>query len=312
MKAMNKLMKRSNYFFEEIKKCNFCTNPSTENKILGIRLNTSQGLNPKDKCGIAVSIFRCSVCNLIYSNPQPIPVNIQDHYGVPPETYWKEEYFSYDPSYFKAQITTAKKIISFQPEMKALDIGSGLGKCMISLSNAGFDTYGIEPSITFRDKAISKMGIDADRLKLGMLEEVEYDISTFDFITFGAVLEHLYDPAGSIKTALNWLKPGGVIQIEVPSSRWLISKLFNFYFKMRGTNYVTNLSPMHTPYHMFEFDIRSFEKLADQLNFEIIEHHIEVCSIYHIPKLLHPLLKWYMNITNTGMQLTVWLRKTNT
>jgi hypothetical protein len=30
--------------------------------------------------------------------------------------------------------------------MKALDVGAGLGKCMISLNNAGFDAFGCEPS----------------------------------------------------------------------------------------------------------------------------------------------------------------------
>ena len=74
---------------------------------------------------------------------------------------------------------------------------------------------------------------------------------------------------------------------------------------------MTNLSPMHEPFHMYEFDIRSFRKLAQKLNFEIVEHYLDVCSIYHIPQFLQPILKWYMKKSNTGMQLTVWLRKIN-
>ena len=226
-----------NYIFNEQTECNFCKNKTKENKILGIRLNKSQGLNPKNKIGIAVSVIKCKKCNLIYSSPQPAPVNIQDHYGIPPENYWKEEYFNVDSSYFSNQIETAKKIIGFKEGMNALDIGAGLGKCMISLNNSGFDAYGIEPSITFRNKAIEKMKIDPERIKLGMLEEIEYTSDKFDFITFGAVLEHLYDPAEAIEKTLKWLKPNGVIQIEVPSSKWLIPRFFNFYFKLRGTNY---------------------------------------------------------------------------
>jgi 2-polyprenyl-3-methyl-5-hydroxy-6-metoxy-1,4-benzoquinol methylase len=38
----------------------------------------------------------------------------------------------------------------------------------------------------------------------------------FDFITFGAVLEHLYDPSMSIHKAMSWLKPSGIMHIEVP------------------------------------------------------------------------------------------------
>ena len=32
------------------------------------------------------------------------------------------------------------------------------------------------------------MNIDENRLKLGMMEEIDYPDETFDFITFGAVL----------------------------------------------------------------------------------------------------------------------------
>ena len=302
-------MKELKYVFTEVEECNLCQNKTVDNKILGQRLNRSQGFNPKMKTGISVSVIKCSKCSLIYSNPQPIPVDIQDHYGVPPENYWKDEYFVNDPNYFSFQINEAKKFISFEKGMTALDVGAGLGKCMISLENAGFDVYGIEPSETFRNKAIEKMNIVSDRLKLGMLEEVDYDANSFDFITFGAVLEHLYDPAQSIEQVMKWLKPNGIIQIEVPSSKWLIPKIFNKYFKLRRTNYVTNLSPMHEPFHMYEFDMESFRQLAIRLDFEIVEHRYEVCSIYHIPKFLHPALRWYMNKTDKGMQLTVYLRK---
>lgn len=302
-------MKELKYIFKEVEECNLCLNQTVGNKILGQRLNKSQGFNPKIKTGISVSVVKCSKCSLIYSNPQPIPVDIQDHYGVPPENYWKDEYFVNDPNYFSRQINEVKKFISFEKGMKALDVGAGLGKCMISLENAGFDVYGVEPSETFRNKAIEKMNIDSDRLKLGMLEEVDYDANSFDFITFGAVLEHLYDPAQSIKQVLRWLKPNGIIQIEVPSSKWLIPKIFNIYFKLRRTNYVTNLSPMHEPFHMYEFDLESFRQLATRLGFEIVKHRYEVCKIYYVPKFLHPILRWYMKKTDRGMQLTVYLRK---
>lgn len=297
------------YHFNKIEKCNFCETRTEENKVLGQRLNRSQGFRPKDKTGISVSVIKCRNCSLIYSTPQPIPMDIQSHYGVLPEDYWPKEYFTYDSKYFSPQILKAKNLISFENGMKALDIGAGLGKCMLSLEKSGFDTFGIEPSATFRDNAISKMGISPERLKLGMLEDVSFEENTFDFITFGAVLEHLYNPAEAIEKTLMWLKTNGVIQIEVPSSKWLIPNYFNFYFKLRGTNYVTNLSPMHEPFHMYEFDLLSFKELAKKLNYEIVDYEYFIGDIYHIPKFVQPLLRWYMKKRNKGMQLTVWLKK---
>ena len=297
------------YYFNDVSECEMCGSPSSMHKVMGMRLNTSQGKRPKAKTGIAVGVKKCTNCNLIYSSPQPIPNDIQDHYGIPPEEYWKEHYFKWNPDYFIKQIQLAKNKITFNGGMKALDIGAGLGKAMLSLEHEGFEAYGLEPSEPFYKRAIEKMGIHPDRLKLGTIEELEYAKNSFDFITFGAVVEHLYSPKSCIEKALKWLKPGGVIQIEVPSSQWLISKYVNLYFKMRGTNYVTNLSPMHNPYHLYEFDIKSFKELGKRIGYSVEYFDYSVCEIYFIPKFLHPLFRWYMKKTNTGMQLTLYLKK---
>lgn len=231
--------------------CNMCG--GSEQKILGKRLNQSQGKNPKNKVGITTTIVQCKQCGLIFSNPQPIPEKISDHYGVPPEEYWKGDYFKLDEQYFKTEIKTLKNLYSFKEGDKALDIGAGLGKCMIALKNAGYDVYGFEPSQPFYERAISKMEISTDRLQNTSVENATYQNDFFDFITFGAVLEHLYDPSEVLKKALTWLKPGGIMQIEVPSSNWLIAKILNRYYKLRGLDYVSNLSPMHEPITYLSF-----------------------------------------------------------
>lgn len=239
----------------------------------------------------------------------PIPVDFHQHYGIPPEDYWREGHLYYNSDHFSTEIKMSKELLPFKEGMKALDIGAGIGRSMTSLANAGFDTYGFEPSVPFYEKAISAMGIQKEKLKLGMIENVEYPENTFDLISFGAVFEHLYHPAASLEKTLKWIKPGGIIHIEVPSSRYYISRVFNFYYRLRGTNYVTNLSPMHVPFHLYEFGLKSFELLGKKLGYRIERYHVDVCDIMHIPKLFHPFLRKYMKWTKSGMQLTVYLRK---
>lgn len=302
-------MNRLRYSFEEISTCEMCGDKTDAHIILGQRLNQSQGLNPKRKTGISVSVKKCTNCKLIYASPQPVPFDIQDHYGMPPEDYWKPEAFEWTPNYFEEQIKVVKQLIPFKKGMTSLDVGAGLGKCMLSLNNAGFDTYGFEPSKPFYEMALLRMKISPDRLRLGKIEDIDYPDNSFDFITFGAVFEHFYHPAHSLQKALKWLKPNGIIQIEVPSADHLIAKIINLYFKIRGTNYVTNISPMHSPFHLYEFAFKSFEELAKKLNYQVVNHHYDVCSIEHVPKFLHPIFRSYMNLTDTGMQLTVYLKK---
>jgi 2-polyprenyl-3-methyl-5-hydroxy-6-metoxy-1,4-benzoquinol methylase len=298
------------YYFYERTSCEMCGSPSADHKIKGSRLNTSQGKHPRKKKGIAVTVQQCSDCGLIYSNPLPIPANINDHYNVPPESYWREAYFKVNKNYYSKEIEIFRKLANFQPGMKALDVGAGLGRCMLALQEAGFDTYGFEPSETFFERAISKMGVDPQRLKLCKLEDVEYDPEMFDFISFGAVFEHLYHPFESLSKAMKWLKPGGLIQMEVPSSKYLMARLINVYNRLCGTNYTTHLSPMLAPYHLYEFTVDSFKKAGEKLGYEVVLHYIEVCEILHFPSFTHPFFKRIMKATNTGMQLMIWLRKT--
>jgi 2-polyprenyl-3-methyl-5-hydroxy-6-metoxy-1,4-benzoquinol methylase len=305
-------MQNPGYRFSYLPCCEMCGELSDNHKILGQRLNMSQGLRPRRLKGITTTVVQCKGCGLIYVNPQPVPLNIQDHYGVPPENYWKEEYFKVDPMYFSHQIETFKRLTTFEKGMTALDIGAGLGKCMVSLKQAEFEAYGIEPSKSFHGKAIREMNIPPDRLRLGMLEDCEYDENFFNFITFGAVLEHLYDPSASILKAMRWLKPGGLMHVEVPSASYLISRLINLYYTMTGTPYVTNTSPMHAPYHLYEFTLHSFIRLAERSKaFEVIDHQRFVCSADPFPSFAQHALKQLMRVSNTGMQLSVWLKKNN-
>ncbi|MCC6448090.1 MAG: class I SAM-dependent methyltransferase, partial [Chitinophagaceae bacterium] len=283
-----------------------CGSNINEHTILVKRINKSQGAFPQKKAGITTTIVRCNNCQLVFSNPLPIPANLQDHYGVPPENYWKPEYFEMDPYYFKNEIETLKTLKNIELNAKALDIGAGLGKCMIALKNAGFDAYGLEPSKPFYQQAIDKLHIPESKLKLCSIEEAEYPENEFDFITFGAVLEHLYNPSDSIKKAIKWLKPGGIIHIEVPSSKWFINRLINFAYSIRGLDYVANISPMHTPFHLYEFGIKSFELNGIANKYSIIHQQHFGCDTY-MPKVIDVIAKPYMKITNTGMQLVVWL-----
>jgi SAM-dependent methyltransferase len=296
------------YRFQPVAQCDMCGAAPDKFRVMGLRLNHSQGRDPRNASGIAVSVKKCRVCELVFSDPQPVPGSLEAHYGSP-DDYWTPEQFEEEAGYFEAEIATAKRFLGFRTGMRALDIGAGLGKAMRALDAAGFDTYGIEPSAKFREAALNHGCISRDKLVLAAVEDAEFPVDHFDFITFGAVLEHLRSPSRALERAVKWLKPGGVIQVEVPSSRWLISRLVNAYYRLRGTNFVTNISPMHVPFHLFEFSPRSFELHGRRAGYEIAEQRFVVCSIPHAPRLLHAPLRWSMERSGTGMQLEVYLRK---
>jgi 2-polyprenyl-3-methyl-5-hydroxy-6-metoxy-1,4-benzoquinol methylase len=300
---------RLRYEFICVARCEMCG--SSRAKVLGLRLNRSQGRRPRQVSGIGVTVMRCRDCGLVYSNPRPRPHDLSDHYGVPPESYWTSaSQWEMNQHTFSGEIAQAKRLLTTGSGHRALDIGAGLGKAMKAMERAGFDVYGIEPSAPFRLNTINRMGISPERLQLAAVEDARFPPASFDFVTFGAVLEHIQEPGRAIETAMQWLKPGGVMHAEVPSSDYLVSKIVNAFFALQGLNYVTNLSPMHTPFHLYEFGLESFRLHGRSTGYEIAHHEFYVCAIPHLPAVLHPPLRWWMRRNQTGMQLAVYLRKT--
>jgi hypothetical protein len=178
---------------------------------------------------------------------------------------------------------------------------------MRSLAGHGIETHGIEPSAAFRDAAIKQGGISPDRLKLGSVESVTYPAETFDFATFGAVLEHLSDPARQIARVMSWLAPGGLIHVEVPSSHWLTSRIANLVYRAQGLDYVTNLSPMHPPFHLYEFTAESFAKLAERTGHSVAFSRLLTGDETYLPG-PDRMWRYVMARTGTGMQLEIWLQ----
>lgn len=287
-----------------------CAEPTEHAKVLGRRMNCSQGIRPKRRVGISTTVMKCRSCGLIFSNPLPIPGDMSQHYGIPAEDYWVPKEFEFNLDFFNSHIDTFNRLYKKNGKKTALDIGAGLGKCMLALEKHGFTAYGLEPSEPFYTRALEKMGISEEKLKLASIEDASFSPEQFDFITFGAVLEHIYDPSAAIEKALNWLKPGGLIQIEVPSSDWLTNKIYNLIYRVQGLDYVGNISPMHNPFHLYEFGLDSFKKHSEKFDYEIAEYQYLVCDTF-LPKILDPVIKPVMAKTDTGMQLNIWLRKTN-
>jgi len=89
--------------------------------------------------------MKCRKSDLIYPNPCH-PLYIQDHYGTPPEEYWRKAILNGSRNIFLYQIKVLQELRPFKAGMTALDIAAGLGKCMLSLKQAGYDAYGFEPS----------------------------------------------------------------------------------------------------------------------------------------------------------------------
>lgn len=255
--------------------------------------------------------MRCDDCGLIFANPLPRPASIASHYDVQPEEYWTETRLTANASHdiFRPTALLFKELWAGSGTPTALDIGAGLGSTMRTLDAMGFDAWGIEPSAAFVTRAVSTTEIRADRLSVATVEEATYDADSFDFVVLGAVLEHLYEPSAALDKAFSWVRPGGLLYIEVPSANWLSATLANMLYKLTSPGFVANLSPMHPPYHLTEFTPQAFSAYAGRRGHEVALVRHFVGDRTYLPSAADGFIRPIMSRTGTGMQLEVWLRR---
>ncbi|MCW3979056.1 MAG: class I SAM-dependent methyltransferase [Candidatus Bathyarchaeota archaeon] len=75
---------------------------------------------------------------------------------------------------------------------RALDLGFGLGRHVILLAREGFDTYGIEPTMSgfaYCEGWLEAEGLHAD-IRIGDMKELPYEDGFFDFVLSWNVIYH--------------------------------------------------------------------------------------------------------------------------
>lgn len=108
---------------------------------------------------------------------------------------------------------------------KLLEIGSGFGTNLaVWIKEYELDGYGTEKdaegfasSFKASRELFSANGIDPERIVRVTDERLPFPGASFDVVYLGNVLEHTEDPVKVLLEATRVLRPGGVLQAEVPN-----------------------------------------------------------------------------------------------
>jgi 2-polyprenyl-3-methyl-5-hydroxy-6-metoxy-1,4-benzoquinol methylase len=96
---------------------------------------------------------------------------------------------------------------------RVLDVGCGAGAFLAALKGVGWDVWGVEPGAAAATDTRSRLG---PHILHGTLEQVDLPAAAFDLITLWDVIEHLPDPAATLRHIGGLLRPGGVLLIQTP------------------------------------------------------------------------------------------------
>lgn len=160
----------------------------------------------------------CTGCGLIHSFPIPSKEELDAYY----EKQYRSDYKGATTPkrkhilrYSRGAMHRLKQLLLFANEgQKLLDVGSGSGEFVYVASLARFDAQGLEPHEGYSQYTRQTFGVP---VITAPLEQAAIAPETYDVVTLNHVLEHLHYPLTSLSHLNRWLKPGGLLAVEVPN-----------------------------------------------------------------------------------------------
>jgi 2-polyprenyl-3-methyl-5-hydroxy-6-metoxy-1,4-benzoquinol methylase len=245
-------------------------------------------------------VAQCSGCGLWFVNPQPTARELSEFYA----SYDDGHQWRHGEEIFNCGIRDA--IRRYRKNGTVMDVGCGSGNFLKCMHDAGFSTFGIEPSQTGSEYGRSVHGIEIFQ---GMVEDylATNPARTFDAVTLLNVLEHFTDPRQSLLQLRQCMNDGGLLAVVVPDARfhaavgWVRKRLGSDdpYLLDRTQN---ALSGFKLPDHLCSFEPRTIRALLERCGFA-------VKAMRHAPLVLNPTFrrnfaKFAVKLTSDLLQLS--------
>jgi 2-polyprenyl-3-methyl-5-hydroxy-6-metoxy-1,4-benzoquinol methylase len=98
-----------------------------------------------------------------------------------------------------------------QSSARLLDVGCGNGGFLRLAKNAGWLVAGVEPDPIAREFALAFGDVRST------VDEWDGEEAQFEYVTMSHVIEHVHDPAATLRAIFKLLKPGGGLYIQTPN-----------------------------------------------------------------------------------------------
>jgi 2-polyprenyl-3-methyl-5-hydroxy-6-metoxy-1,4-benzoquinol methylase len=206
------------------------------------------------------ALEKCSNCQLTRTSPVLNEAELATYYDI--------GYYGSSTKKFNSLIEAwtiwsnnrlAKKILSAasvhvrrsEEPVRVLDIGCGRANLLKAFKRNGCQCFGVERSDFPEDPALQDINIFKQDFLDVTLEE-----NSFDIVVIWHVLEHLTDPASTLKKVGKILKPDGKLIVAVPNFGGLQSRLFGKHW-----------FHLDLPRHTYHFTGKSINSLVSELGF---------------------------------------------
>lgn len=150
---------------------------------------------------------------------------------------------------------------------KLLDVGCAHGWFLDAAKENGFDVLGIEPDVHVFNSTVQR-GLP---VRQGFFPEILSKNEQFDVIAFNDVFEHIPDLNGLLAGCRVHLNPGGVLVLNLPSSKGVFYKCARFLSKLGFNGFFERLWQKDLPSpHLHYFSLENLNELLRNNGFEPI------------------------------------------
>ncbi len=205
-------------------------------------------------------VLRCKSCGLGVLDPHPDQRELSDLY----QTHYLEDLygvgFEVGSAGMKKRLSQETHRIRFfrraKRSGKLLDIGCGMGYFLAACRDWGYDVEGMDIS---EDSATYVRDHLRLSVSVGTVDEIDYPQASFDVITMWHFLEHAPDPRLYLKKTRKWLKPGGLLVVDVPN-----------YTSTDARRAWQSWKGWHLPFHLYHFTPETLCGLLAKQGFRVV------------------------------------------
>ena len=104
--------------------------------------------------------------------------------------------------------------VLLRPGFRILDVGAGSGEFLYVLRAMGYEVSGFEPNEGYARYAAEVLGLP---VRQGFWQDAAVAAESQDVVTLCHTLEHLENPFEVMRHARPWLRPQGLLWVEVPN-----------------------------------------------------------------------------------------------
>ena len=202
----------------------------------------------------------------------------------------------YSDKYYVRQgrkpVPPAKRVYQQWPRVKflrkyrqggrLLDMGCGQGFFVARAKQKGFDATGVDVSAFAREFAKRELGVE---LVTSTMEDAKFPPGSFDIVTMWHSLEHTVDPMDTLRRIHSWLRPGGLILIEV-------SDYGSYDAQKMGAEW----EDWSMPYHRWHFTPEVVERMLKACGFTGMQlKHMPSCYVRDRLRKV-PVIGWFRKI----------------